>query len=234
MNTNNSKRKHGFAYRVLGSFWAFDESQAVDIGAEKISDLSHRSLYFYKNDRLLREFVKLIKKDSFLRFFKLDLKIVRRYFAAIDDLFKKPVFRDKFIFQIKNKRSMHGIRLAVPKHIWSVSLMLFYLNRNRKDAAAYARAGLLHDICLKGTIDSYVADFKHPVRGSDLCRKLGEKQVVIDAVEDHLFPNIIRFRRLPRSHLGWQLLAVDIILACFERMTSIWLKISKRRVGEIK
>jgi len=74
-------------------------------------------------------------------------------------------------------------------HSLRTSFLAFTIARLfRADAAACARAALLHDIGYRGGESILQATLRHAERSARIAERLGEPKLVVEAIRDHMFP----------------------------------------------
>lgn len=243
--------------RIVGSVWALEDGDAVSVNSDGVigftrqllslvaqsSDAPRLSVLKPSSDyplilelnralvgQLGRGFfldgVRGIKGYSVTKFFRPPEEEILEYFASVIDILLRPLYVKHLRLQLDNPRHLHGLSRAVVKHLWAVSLFAFLWAKDKNVARDLARAGLYHDITLQGN-KSYIADFQHPVSGAEIARQLNEPESVVVAVEQHLFPDILRLRRLPSSRTTLLLLFSDVVVATAERCISIGLKLKQ-------
>jgi putative nucleotidyltransferase with HDIG domain len=185
--------------------------------------LKHNSELVAKIDKkYLISLVEELQKYTLVKYRNINEKEIIKFYTSILDLFEKPLFVKALEKQMESKRHLHGLEKGILKHLWSVSL-LSHLKSKGAERALLARAAMLHDIALLH--NNYVADLQHQKTAADLARKLGEPEEVVKAVEDHLFFDMIRLHRLPRTRVARKLLWYDSVISVKDRIVSVVLKV---------
>lgn len=239
---------------ILRKFWVLKNKEAVPLNYKEIEtftgNLIHRinsialakeiskieiknnlNLIFKANKQIIKkidkkiliDFVKELQRYSILNYYKINERDIINFYCCVIDLFKKLAFLKALKKQIKSERHLHGLSKGILKHLWSVSLFCYIKSKKERYALSITRAGFLHDITLKH--NNFVADLVHQKSAASLARKIGETEDVVSAIEDHLFFDILRLRRFPKTTIARKLLLYDTIISSQERITSILLKI---------
>lgn len=236
----------------FGKVWALENNEAVPINQKeieyftnnlilKINDASESKelarLSFGKNQKkvlqlneqlvkkidknFLNNLLKELKRYSILKYYKIDKKKISGFYVSVVDLFTKPVFLRALRRQMKSKRHLHGLSKGIVKHLWCVALFCYIKSKENKEYLA--RAGMLHDLTLR--CNNYVADLEHQKTAAELAQKMDEPYEVVTAIEDHLFFDMIRLKRLPRTIIARKLVWYDTIISIQDRVFSVLIKI---------
>lgn len=250
---------NGVIKKIVGAVWVLQDEDAPRTNSEKIAELTRQLLSLithapnisristlkpssdyalilalnkvlveHLDIGFLLDMVGKIKKYSIIRLFRPSEEEILQYFTSVIDILTRPPYVTQLRAQLDNPRHLHGLSRAIVKHLWTVSLFAFLWTKDKNIGRDVARAGLYHDITLHEK-SSYIADFQHPQSGAEIARQLYESDLVTGAVEQHLFPDILRLWRFPSSRVAILLLISDVVVATTERCISIWLK-SKRLV----